>query len=365
MVPLSLPPEPSTQPTTPPPFSSRQPEPSVAADVSKGYSLVNQLSLLPDEIRTATNLEGGAVPTDQEMLLLDNYMQERADYELQQLQKMTELKAKREAGSSQMSTKLEVGLPSYEDVEPVPSMVHATGVGVVVVQGKQGEGDLYAFPADAVPHPPGKVGGGKRSPKKLSVGTGVLNIGDYTPVFNTLPEGHVEKFPPAQAPGRTTRTLSDMSQTAHSTKAVTAAYENTPWLSSSKGGLEQAGVSVGAAGEGVGERQDGNRQSKRGHAKEVVELDPNKERKFRMMNDIRKKSDRRSVDFSNETDGGSLESSQDEPARPFSIHTEEQGQLSYALVNMEDKKRFRLETNATKREGSGTPQHYRAPIASS
>lgn len=360
MVPLSQPPESSAQPTTPPPLSSQHPQLSVVVDVSKGYSSVNKLSLLPDEIRTATNLEGDAVPTDQEMLLLEKYRQERANYELKQLQKMTELKAKRDAGPSQTTTNLG---PGYEDVEPVT--MDATGVV------EQGEGDPYAFPIDAVPHTPGKVGGGKRSPKKLSVGTGVLSIGEnYTPVFNTLPKGRVEKVPPAQAPGRTTRTLSDSSPAAYSPKAVTAAYENSPRLSSSKGSPEHIGVAIGVAGEGIGERQDGNRQSKRGRAKEVVELDPNKQRKFRMTSDVRKKSDRRSVDFSDQIDGGSTESSQGEaalqmPARPFSIHAEEQGQLSYALVNMEDKKRYRLETDATKRDGSGTPQHYRVPIASS
>jgi hypothetical protein len=324
----------------------------VVVDVSKGYSSVNQLSLLPENVRTATNLVGDTVPGDQEALL-EKYRKERADYELKQLQKMEELKAKREEGPSQAAATAEAGQPGYEEVSIQP---HSE-----LEQGGQSVSDPYASPADAVPRTPGKVGGAKKSPKKLSVGTGVLATGDnYTPVFNTLPTGHVQRVSPAQGPGRTTRALSDSSPAAQSPKALVASYENT---SPPKDGSEQVGATGGA---GIGDRKDRNRQSSRGHAKEVVELDPNR-KKFRMTSDVRKKSDQRSMDCSDQPDGGSQESegAAHVPSRPFSIHTEDQGKLSYALVNMDDKMKYRLETGAIKSEGSGTPQHYRVPIASS
>lgn len=366
MIPLSEPPEPAaTQnpaPHNPAPISGRQPTHSTAVDISKGYSSVNKLSLLPDDVRTAGNLEGESVPTDQESLLLEKYRKERADYEQKQLQKMAESKAKREGGPPQAPAVLEGGA-MYEDVDP-----SSTGASKAeALQEGPVEINPYQFPIDAVPHVPGKMGVAKRSPKKLSMGTGVLVAGeDYTAVFNTLPKGHVlEKVPPQSR----TRALSDSSQPSSSLKAATVAYENSP--SPLKDSPEQPGeaghaASGGFGGEGVSERQDSNRQSKRKVAKEVVEFDPNKQRKFRMTSDIRKKSDRKSA----EVDGGSSENSQNDSdsspqVRPFSIHADEQGQMSYALVNMEDKRRYRLEANATKREGSGTPQHYRVPIASS
>lgn len=312
-------------------------------------------------MRTATNLEGDTVPTDQESLLLENYRKERADYEKRQLQTMAELKAKREGSPSQAPGSLGGGAAMYEDVYPTSMNAHRAQA-----QEEQSEINPYQFPVDAVPHTPGKVGMVKRSsPKKLTMGTGVLTVGeDYTVVFNTLPKGHtVQKIPPVHPQPRT-RSLSDSSQPS----AATVAYENSPLTPSPlKDSPEQASKpSSGSGGEGagVGERKDSNRLSKRKLAKEVVEFDPNKQRKFRMTSDIKKKTDRKSADFSNQVDGGSLESSQNGADRPFSIHTEEQG-LSYAMVNMEDKKKYRLEVNATKREGSGNPQHYRVPIASS
>lgn len=350
MVPLSESSESPPQQTKP----SQQSEPVVVVDVSKGYSSVNKLSLLPDDVRTAANLEGDTMPTSQQELLLEQYKKERADYELKQLQKMEELRAMREGGPSQTSTSVEAG-PGYEDVEPV---THTAGVVV-----DHGESDTYASPADAVADTPGKVGVVIRSPKKLSIATGVSTTGEnYTPVFNTLPRGQVETVPPTRA----TRTLSDSSPAARSSKGATTAYENSPWPSPSK---DEVGVAVGGAAGGIGDRQEGNRQSKRGSAKEVVEFDPNKERKFRVTSDAaKKKVDTEQTDSSQ----SSQENSQWDsvatahvPTRPFSIHTEEQGQLSYALVNMEDKQRYRLEVNAIKSEGSGVPQHYRVPIASS
>lgn len=342
MVPLSEPPE----PPDPAPLSSRQP---AMVDISKGYSSVNKFSLLPAEMRTATNLEGGTVPTDQESLLLEKYRKERADYELKQLQKMAELKAKREGGAAPN------GGTGYEDIDPSPGGVHRPPG----EQKARGGVDPYEFPADAVPHTPGKVGGAKRSPKKLSVGKGVSDLGeDYTPVFNTLPKGRTEKFPPGK--GRTTRALSDSSPTA---KVATGSYENTssPWPSPSKASPEEVGVARSNEA-GVGGRLDSNRQSKRKLAKEVVEFNPDKPKKFRMMSDV-KKSDSKSAEVNNQTDGGVAGEAM--PTRPFSVHADEPGQLSYALVSMEDKKRYRLETNTAKMEGSGPPQHYRVPIASS
>ena len=353
MVPLCQSPEPSLEQTAP----LQQSDPVVVVDVSKGYSSVNKLSLLPDDVRTAANLEGDTVPAGQQELLLEQYKKERADYELKQLQKMEELRTERGGGPSQTSTSVETG-PGYEDVELVSTGAHTAGAVV-----HHSASDTYASPADAVANTPCMVGMAKRSPKKLSIGTGVLTTGEnYTPVFNTLPRGHVETVPPAQAQGRTTRTLSDSSPAVRSPKKANAAYENSPWPSPSS---DEVG---GATGE-IGDKQEANRLSKRGSVKEVVEFDPKKQRKFRVTSDAAKKK----VDIE-QTDSSqsSPENSQGDsaaiarmPIIPFSIRKEEQAQLSYALVNMDDKQRFRLEVNAMKSEGSGVPEHYRVPIASS
>lgn len=358
MVPLPQPSEPSAFPSAqnPTPISNRQPK---SSEASTGYSSVNQLSVLPGDVRTATNLVGGTVPTDQERLLLEMYRKERADYEQQQLQKMVELKAMREGGASQVPAVVEGGV-MYEDVDPTSSSALRAEA-----QEAPAEINPYQFPVDAVTLAPARVVGvAKKSPKTLGMGTGVIKSSEaYTAVFNTLPKGHVlEKVPPSNPQPRT-RALSDSSQPSSSVKAATVTYENSPWVSPSKDSPEQACKVVpssGSGSEGVWERNDANRVSKRKLAKEVVEFDPNKQGKFRMTSNIRNQPEGNGADLNNQVDGGTDSSM----ARPFSIHADQQG-LSYAMVNMEDKQRYRLEANVAKREGSGTPQHYRVPIASS
>lgn len=358
------------------------PKPSITDDTFKGYSLVNKLSLLPPEVRTMENLEGDTIPANIEAELVEQYQKERADYEEKQLREMADVKAKRAGGGK--SSK------EHEAISTValhtPSRPH--------VGGGRGGIDPYEDPVDAVLHKVGvaKKSGGSPQSKKLNIG-GADTVGEeYTVVFDTLPTGQVEKVQPILA--KTVRGLSDSSPTRKSPRTPTAptpaataltgpatspslttSYENSPFHSSANDAV--ADESPGASDDsnpGKVKRQDSTRQSNRKPAKEVVEFDPNKPKKFRMTSSIKKRSDGKTDDGVNLTDASPMASQTDEgtqwaeaattPTRSFSIHTAG-GQLSYALVNMEDKKKNRMVSDASKTEGSGVPQHYKVPIATS
>lgn len=376
MVPLatieSLPSDPP-----PPPTSGK---PSIT-DTSKGYSSVNKLSLLPDEVRTVTNMEGETMSQEKEAELMQQYVKERDDYEKKQLQKMLEMRAKRGNVEPQAASTAVPPLSttpprggSYDTISPLPNSkgVAAARVGP----------DPYEDPADAVAGPK-KLSTAKKpseSPtqqKKMSMGTaGAL---EYTPVFNTLPEGQVEKIH-IQGYGKSGRCLSDSSPTTKSphstTKAapLSASYENSPFPSPSKANNQEsprsptggeAPVANDSSPENM-QRQDSARHSNRKPAKEVVEFDPNKPRKFRVTSTVNKKLT--NGEKMEEVDGN-LKESQSEAtggarSKSFSVQvtaaTEDQ---SYALVNMVDKKKNRVENNVVKVEGSGVPQRYRVPIS--
>lgn len=97
-------------------------------------------------------------------------------------------------------------------------------------------------------------------------------------------------------------------------------------------------------------------------SKEVVEFDPNKQRKFRVTSSMKKRSNGKKSDGADQTDG-SHENSQSEDGSQHPV--DQKGELSYAMVNMVDKKKNRVQPDANKVEGSGTPQHYRVPLISS
>lgn len=377
--------------TTPPSSSSssrKGPAPKVSlVDTSKGYSSVNKLSLLPDEVRTAANLEGETVPQEREAELMQQYAKERADYEEKQLRKMAEMRAKRQAGAAgespcQEPEAIATPLLSSDTTTSAPSSPPRVGGYDVIVpmSGQKGVAagrapsrgvDNYEDPADAVAGATkvGAVGVAKKaSPptqKMLSVGAG-SGREEYTPVFNPLPQGQVETIHTHQGHGRSARIPSDSSPTLKSPHAATSkapplppAYENSPSPSkyaavdASKGeGAEEEGVVTGERGESSPEemkRGDSCRQSKRTREFEVVEFDPDKPRKFRVTSIAKKPSIKRG----NEVDGtgDSLEGAVSVTSPP-----------AYAMVSMVDKKKNRLECDADKMEGSGVPQRYRVPI---
>ena len=371
MVPLATV-ESTVTPTSPDdPTTPTNSRPSIV-DTSKGYSSVNKLSLLPDDVRTASNLEAGTIPTGREAELMQQYAKERADYEQRQLDKMAEMRAKRAAGDDPQQqvatgtivTPLSASPPQgggYETVAPLSSSVARGGT------------DPYEDPADAVASV--KKDAIKKSPvqpaKKMSVGIGGGVGEEYTPVFNTLPKGQVEKIH-TQA-GKSGRSMSDSAsptaKSPHSTKptSFTVSYENSP--SPSKSGASPAHVhKPPASNESSPEemrRQDSTRLSSRKPAKEVVEFDPSKPRKFRVTSAAKRNEQR-----IEEVDGGSGEREASAAAprtKSFSVQatvgTEDKGQLSYALVNMVDKKKRRSEQDMIKVEGSGIPQHVMVPIA--
>lgn len=352
-------------PINPAPFSRQQP-PRPGA-----YSSVNQLSLLPDEMRTVDNLEGGTLPTGElEEDLLVKYRKERDDYEKRQLLKMTELKAKRDmAKESQAMT-----TPPQAGPEAPRETAHSHRV------------DPYEFPTDAVSHGgKGKVGvvAGKKAatpPGLAKLTVGVEDVGEgYTSVFNILPAGHVGKVPLHQPP-RTTRASSLSNPPSPLTSPQAAAgggaaggsgaagmYENSPGPSPSE---QATGNDTHPPSGKSSVRQDGkevvhinrNRQSKR-KAKEVVEFDPNKPKKFHV-------TAGKQADGADQVDGSSQrEEGLGEvitPTHNFSVQGEGPGQQSYALVNMDDKKTRRVgSSDSGKVEGSGIPLHYRVAIPSS
>lgn len=404
---------------------------AAVADASRGY--LNKLSMLPDDMRTPDYLEGETVPKDLEGDLLEKYKKERSDYEKQQLLKMAELKAKRQAqqqaqqqAPAQSPAAVEVGGCGYEEVNLLPPAKAAvaptkaaggqSGMDPYLALGatsRVGGGiSPYEFPADALPHaqPPaapkqGKGGGAKKASQKGSQrGPQQMMVADvggkytYTPVFNTLPKGPGSPPAPQNQRGRA---LSASSPTARTTPtATTPTYENSPWPSpkktpehSPKKTPEHSNPSPKHSPENAKQeasgRADSNRQSKRKVTKEVVEFDPNKPRKFRMLGSNARRNSSGEEERRDQTDGaleqqqrrGSMQlgerglvlSSPTSPtstggasARPFSLHAEDAGgQLSYAMVNMEDKKTRRVGGSNIKVEGSGPPQHYRVPIASS
>ena len=425
-------------------------------DVSKGYSSVNKLSLLPDEVRTAENLEGDTVPADKEVELLEQYRKEREDYEEKQLQRLAEAKAKKGAvaipgmvgGTNLPAPPISVVLqgtpldPNYEMVDPASPVAPVTVRGAVgpyedppdaasrsqakktgtlqdthlldyngyesvdpvapvsvrsaigpyedppdAVSRSQAKktgtfqdtnlldcnghesvdpvssvskSGTYKNPADAVS---GKIGskGKKTVQEKLSVAASSPGE-EYTPVFNSLPEGQVERVVQTKTVGKI---LSNPSQ---GTSQGSHSYENSDSSPTRRVSAEYSPEHAKANSKLTG-GQDGNRASKRKPAKEVVEFDPSKPKKFTMSSSTKRKSGGKqegdatdgdlddSPSRSNGDSGKGLTNPDASPMVDLGI-----GEMSYALVNLVDKKKNRVESDVSKCEGSGVPKHYRVPV---
>ena len=372
---MPLPPHPGLQssptPINPTPFINSSCPQAAPSSRPGGYSSVNKLSMLPDEMRTADNLEGGTIPTGevQEDLLV-KYRKDREDYEKRQLLKMTELKAKRDLDKESHLKMTE--LRAKRDMDKESQGMTATHPQLVPEAPREAAPrsghrvDPYEFPADAVSHQVGKVGvvAGKKATTppghaKLTVSVDDVVEG-YTSVYNTLPKQHAEKAPLQQPRTARGSSLSDP-PTSPQAGGGGGAYENSPGPSPSKQATGNDTLGKSSA------RQDGkevvhlnrNRQSKR-KAKEVVEFDPNKSKKFHVT------ADRQDDDTDQANSSPQGEGSVTTPTQGFSVQGDGVGQQSYALVNMDDKRTRRVgSSDINKVEGSGIPLHYRVAIPSS
>lgn len=368
---------PAFQTPQPPSSPPTQPKP-IVMDVSKGYSSVNKLSLLPDEVRTEENLEGNTIPFEKQDELLERYNKERAEYEENQLQKCEGVKAPKGepqpnpitgAIASLLSTSLPLSSSSAGKDSKVESMVADRTLAYydsvelpshTTAKDDHFHADMetYTQPADAlllpVINPVTKKP--KISPemqKNIIVDTSGAGH-DYTPVVNTLPAGQVERV----GPMRPTRVSSDSGMLRYK-------YENS--TVTPEGGRKE---------EEIGKRQDVGRSSNRRAAKEEVEFDPRKQRMFRMTSKKSKRGGEEepdgggvngNLDSSPGSQGGDSTESDKEAAREEVAVQGRRGSaaMAYAMVNMGDKRKNRVETDVVKCEGSGIPQHYVVPVLSS
>ncbi len=333
------------------------------------------------------------MPADREKELLENYNRERAGYEATQLMKMRAMKSG--AGPKELGYKtiefvssstsapplsyLEsstCALPPSRPVEsntpprplesstgaPPPSRPAASNIGP------------YEDPVDVVRSTAGKAKLAKKlsaSPvqKRLSVGVSGSPNEDYSTVFNTLPKGKTETI----ILPRTTRTMSDSNPFSPTPAPLDS--KNSPGHVSGQVPGQVLG-SVGNVNEFT-RKSDETRQSLRKTAKEVVEFDPNKQRKFRMTS-----TKGRSSHDGGGGGGGGGGDQENSPSWKKAIEVEIDASvmggggggggggdggvpLSYALVNLVDKKKNRPMSNITKSEGSGPPQHYMVSVMSS
>lgn len=374
------------------------PKPSVA-DISKGYSSVNKLGLLPSEVQASEFQEGKNVPSEKRDQLLDRHTKEKAELEDQQLHNCEETKPPRVPArpnpSHGATTVFSASLPvsssegmfadrtpaHYDSVEPpmhastkdnhqqsgmeqytVPadalalqakrSVAHQTSVG------------SYEQPPDALfPLVQSLVAKKKISPdkQKNKVMVEASNIGQaYSSVFNTLPAGEREIVIAL----RPARVFSDTSpRDKHKNNAAAAAVE---------GGQKE---------EELVKRRDIKRVlSNRRSTKEEVELDPDKRRVFRMTSKKKKSGGGGGGEGEDQADGGGICKNLDSPSSSQEVERSElvaeaTGGASvvqdhvgtgmvYAMVNMADRKKNRVTTDVVKCEGSGIPQHFVVPVLS-
>ena len=371
-----------------------------------GYSAVNVLSILPDDVRTEENLKGGSLPVGQAHQMITDYKKQRQEYEERELKKAAAAAAAAAASSSFSSSAATGGAapkqpspsslaaqtakpkmvktlnfaPGYEDMEP-PSpgydmVVPISKSGPTSTKGNVsstqiGGGGEYEDPADAVHHDIGvhKLQGGAvvapksqispDKPKKFQLATS-LDL-KYTDVYNP---GDGETI--GQPTAATKRAISESTRNRvvngnHSPGKLAHHYQNT------------AGVGEGTTSSGdslddlpaVMDRADQVRGSKKHKsAKEEVKFDPSK-KVFRMTS-TRKKQAVNGRDFPDQGGDSTGDSSPDakmsEKEKQFNLSDENSGGEEYSIVNMADKSKYRTEDDVIKKEGSGVPQRYSAKL---
>ena len=373
-----------------------------------GYSAVNMLSILPDDVRTEENLEGGSLPEDQAQKLISDYNRQRKEYEERELQKQAvaaatgsspskvDLATKKQPHGGKVTNPGQTSseeqqasavralkfTPGYEDMDDPPP---APGYDKVVLLSKSApmsrkrfDNGEYEDPADAVPselaaarsHLRGTKGNvvvpkaqvTPNKPKSFQPTTS--GDGKYTAVYNP---GEGETI--GQQAVSMKRAMSDSSPShrlvngSHSSPGKQPHhYTNT--VGGTEGGNSSSGGSLDDMSKGF-DRKEPMRGSKHKSAKEEVEFDPTSKKVFRVTSTKKK----RTANGRDLPDGGGEESNGD--SSPDSkMHAKEKqfdlygdgdfGGGEYSMVNVADKKMYRTEDDVMKKEGSGTPQRYSA-----
>lgn len=308
------------------------------------------------------------MPSHLEEDMLKQYQKERADYEEKQLQKLAETKAQK-ASSSATAEGGNTNLIS-STAAVVGGATTPTSVGGAT----RGKVSPYEDPADAVKGAvviPVKPVGEKLAATTMTVGASTPQEA-YTPVFNTLPDGKVE-FVSHQ--GKVT-TKPDIITSG----AGSRSYENSPahTETGSSGQKEVVTTKPTASENSPGHTGTGSNAFKRGQdslrrsnkrtaAKEVVEF---KDKKFRVANNKREDlvdgppggKGAPQYENSNINNSGGDVSPSNKENKPGGIVGAEG--TFYAMVNISDKRKNRCDSDVTKKEGSGIPQHYKVAVES-
>lgn len=339
-----------------------------------GYSAVNVLSILPDDVRTEENLEGGSLPADQAHQMLTDYNKQRMDYEEREMKKMAAASSSvssntaTEGGSAVQMSKHSVVktlnfVPGYEDMDPLPS----SGYDMVVPLSKSTPvsknptdvgGGEYEDPVDAIHHDIGihKLHGGAvvapksqispDKPKKFQLTTSLDK--KYTDVYNP---GEGETI---SQKAKSESTPNNVVNGTHSPTKLMHHYQNTMGVGEGSGdSLDELQQSM--------ERKEPIRSSKKHKsAKEEVEFDPTSKKLFRVTS-AKKKREANGKDFPDHNGYSNGDSSPDaKKEKQFNMSDEHSGGEEYSMVNMADKCKYRTEDDDIKKEGSGVPQRYSA-----
>ena len=358
-----------------------------------GYSAVNVLSILPDEMRTEENLEGGSLPPDQAHQLLTQYHEQRKQYEERELKKMAASITTTSAAAAPPTSSLQPQpsavktlsfSPGYEDVEPqspgydnvmpISKSAQASQNGnpsVTNVGG--GVGGEYEDPADAVANEIG-VRHLRGSPKGRAVVAPKSQISPEKPrkfqFSSSVNDKYTDVYNPGDGEmvgqsGLSKRALSDSSANRlvngrHSPGKLAHHYQNTIGT----GGGEEGGHSSGSSLDDMSkvmDRTEPIRSSKHKSAKEEVEFDPTSRKVFRVTSTKKKRSPNgRDLPDGGESNGDSSPDAKIKE-KQFNLSDELSGE-EYSMVNVADKQKYRTEDDTMKKEGSGIPQRYSAKL---
>ncbi len=327
---------------------------------SDNYSAVNNLAILPDELRTPENLEPGHLAQENAQQLIDDYLKKREEYEETQLlanqpMSFSESNNTKEnispidtrAPTAEIITQPFVNAanaaPGYEDVEPLTTIEPLSkSAPQRLVPSNYGYEDAnppvsstprigdYNNPIDYLPEDHFlldsklKVGTPGTSSKIVST-----SVDEYSEVFDRRGDGGNMIILPkvrAMSDSKPVRDVSRKKSSGNSPTRPEIKYENGPLGGSS---YERPAASMDSV-----DRITSNKQFKRDDTKEVVELDFTK-KKFRVA------STKRSKDV---TDG--------DVSPPAKVKED------YAMVNLADKRCYRAESDSCKQDGSGIPLHY-------
>ena len=300
-------------------------------------NMATHSSILPPQVRTRDNLEGGVIPADQAKALQERYEQQKQQYEEREIERLKQSKKPKSEGN-------------------------------------------YYNPADALPNPfgnPGRTNStGKSSPPdgnrrfKLNGITGgnptPETNGFYTEVFDSLPAGEVQAV--SRSMPKADRAFSDSS--SRDQRKYIPGYEDVSLddQSSSAGGsdgvikpssLPARSMDDLVSDEGV--KRHSMPHGRRESAKEEVQLVDAKTRSFRIS---KKKGGASSngKEHKGSSDGegtdGDIDMSRVKEKEAMFELSDGVGLDSYALVNLTDKQKYRTEDDVMKQEGSGTPRHY-------